>query len=453
MNRSHGSLSHNLVRDHGPIVQAHDTYSTASSTSSMSSSPFNSDSPLGTPNQPDGANEQTDNKFPFFIEGDGFNDDNLLDTLISTTSTVSTLNSETSTDTLIDSRVSKSSSDTKSSSTVSIQEDEENNVNDLDVQISDIPIYKHVKLRNHGSLMSEWVIPYNQIEQGEFIGVGRVGKVYKAKWHGECALKVLYLENPTVEEKSDFKHKVQVLRRTRHENLILFMGACMEPPTLAIVCSLCKGSTLYHHIHIYGTKFDDVKLVSIVQQMAQGMSYLHARKIVHRDLKSKNIFLENNRIVITDFGLISVADVKVINIRKNYLLLPQGWLCYQAPEIIRCLSAYDPGCEIEKYTKETDIYAFGSVWFELLAGQWPFSKYPAESIIWQIGKGVKQNLAGLDITREAKDIISMVWAHDPENRPQFSMLLKAFERLPKKRLIRSPSQPTYLTRSADALLI
>lgn len=376
-----------------------------------------------------------------------------MDTLISTTSTVSTLNSETSTDTLIDSRISKSSSDTKSSSTVSIQEDEESNVNDLDVQISDIPIYKHVKLRNHGSLMSEWVIPYNQIEQGEFIGVGRVGKVYKAKWHGECALKVLYLENPTVEEKSDFKHKVQVLRRTRHENLILFMGACMEPPTLAIVCSLCKGNTLYQHIHIYGTKFDDVKLISIVQQIAQGMSYLHARKIVHRDLKSKNIFLENNRIVITDFGLISVADVKVTNIRKNYLLLPQGWLCYQAPEIIRCLSAHDPGCEIEKYTKETDIYAFGAVWFELLAGQWPFSKYPVESIIWQIGKGVKQNLAGLDITREAKDIISMVWAHDPENRPQFSMLLKAFERLPKKRLIRSPSQPTYLTRSADALLI
>lgn len=45
------------------------------------------------------------------------------------------------------------------------------------------------------------------------------------------------------------------------------------------------------------------------------MSYLHARQIVHRDLKTKNIFLENNRIVITDFGLISMADVKVTNER------------------------------------------------------------------------------------------------------------------------------------------
>lgn len=46
------------------------------------------------------------------------------------------------------------------------------------------------------------------------------------------------------------------------------------------------------------------------------MSYLHARGIVHNDLKTKNIFLENNKIVITDFGLISVADVKVVNSKR-----------------------------------------------------------------------------------------------------------------------------------------
>ena len=46
------------------------------------------------------------------------------------------------------------------------------------------------------------------------------------------------------------------------------------------------------------------------------MSYLHARGIVHRDLKTKNIFLEHNKIVITDFGLISVADIKVANSRR-----------------------------------------------------------------------------------------------------------------------------------------
>lgn len=43
-----------------------------------------------------------------------------------------------------------------------------------------------------------------------------------------------------------------------------------------------------------------------------------------------------------------------------------------------------------------------SVWFELLAGQWPFSKHPNQSVVWQIGKGVKQGLGGLGVTRETK---------------------------------------------------
>ena len=47
----------------------------------------------------------------------------------------------------------------------------------------------------------------------------------------------------------------------------------------------------------------------------------------------------------------------------------------------------------------------------------------------------------------------MIWAYDPLNRPQFHKLLKALEWLPKRKLIRSPSQPTYLTRSANALIL
>ena len=50
------------------------------------------------------------------------------------------------------------------------------------------------------------------------------------------------------------------------------------------------------------------------------MSYLHAKGIVHRDLKTKNIFLEGNKVVITDFGLISMADVKVAN-SKRYVVM------------------------------------------------------------------------------------------------------------------------------------
>lgn len=67
------------------------------------------------------------------------------------------------------------------------------------------------------------------------------------------------------------------------------------------------GNTLYTHLHLRKDKFSMNKIVIIAQQIAQGMGYLHHRGIVHKDLKTKNIFLENGRAIITDFGLVNVA--------------------------------------------------------------------------------------------------------------------------------------------------
>lgn len=109
------------------------------------------------------------------------------------------------------------------------------------------------------------------------------------------------------------------------------MGACMNLPTLALVTSMCKGLTLYTHLHLRKDKFSMNKTVIIAQQISQvsvhlimklflhlyrhtllftqGMGYLHARGIIHKDLKSKNIFLENGKVIITDFGLFSVSKL------------------------------------------------------------------------------------------------------------------------------------------------
>ena len=57
------------------------------------------------------------------------------------------------------------------------------------------------------------------------------------------------------------------------------------------------------------------KIVIIAQQIAQGMGYLHHRGIIHKDLKTKNIFLENGRAIITDFGLVNVARRLCANTR------------------------------------------------------------------------------------------------------------------------------------------
>ena len=63
--------------------------------------------------------------------------------------------------------------------------------------------------------------------------------------------------------------QVATFRKTRHENLVLFMGACMNLPTLALVTSMCKGLTLYTHLHLRKDKFSMNKTVIIAQQISQ----------------------------------------------------------------------------------------------------------------------------------------------------------------------------------------
>ena len=92
----------------------------------------------------------------------------------------------------------------------------------------------------------------------------------------------------------------------------------------------------------------------------QGMGYLHARGIVHTDLRSKNVFLESyNRVVITDFGLFSVAGLTTKSVRPGFLMIPQGWLPYLAPEILRSLTTQQDAPDSSQFTMATDMYAFG----------------------------------------------------------------------------------------------
>lgn len=303
--------------------------------------------------------------------------------------------------------------------------------------------------------LKEWDIPYEELFQEEPLGTGRFGTVYKGQWHGDVAIKMLNMDPDTdnAAQLSAFKLEVAMLRKTRHENLVLFMGACMKPPHLAIVTSLCRGSSLFHLLHVRKEKFPMSKTIIIAQQVSQGMGYLHAKRIIHKDLKTKNIFFDRDKVVITDFGLFNVTKLCDANRHVDRLQIPPGWLCYLSPEIIRSLQAGAAYAQTDlPFSEMSDVYAFGTVWYELLNGCWPFESQPPESIIWQTGHGIKQSLGSIRGSKEVKDLLIMCWAYKPAERPSFSQLLKVLERLPKKPFQRSPSHPIHLlSRSADSL--
>uniref|UniRef100_A0A3B4WM08 Protein kinase domain-containing protein n=2 Tax=Seriola TaxID=8160 RepID=A0A3B4WM08_SERLL len=85
------------------------------------------------------------------------------------------------------------------------------------------------------------------------------------------------------------------------------------------------------------------------------------------------------------------------------------------------------------FSKAADVYAFGTVWYELQVGDWPITKQPVEAKIWQVGsgEGIKKVLADSNLGKEVTEILSACWSAEPDDRPTFTQLTGMLERLPK----------------------
>uniref|UniRef100_A0A8C9WLP2 Kinase suppressor of ras 1 n=1 Tax=Scleropages formosus TaxID=113540 RepID=A0A8C9WLP2_SCLFO len=298
--------------------------------------------------------------------------------------------------------------------------------------------------------LQEWDIPFEQLDLGELIGKGRWGRVHRGRWHGEVAIRLLEIDGNNQDHLKLFKKEVMNYRQTRHENVVLFMGACMAPPHLAIITSFCKGRTLYSVVRDTKNPLDINKTRQIAQEIVKGMGYLHAKGIVHKDLKSKNVFHDTNKVVITDFGLFGISGVVQEGRRDNELRLPRGWICYLAPEIVRRMR---PGTTEDRlpFSSAADVYAFGTIWYEMQVRDWPMTSQPVEATIWQVGsgEGIRKLLMELNLGKEVMEILSACWSYELRDRPSFLQLADMLEKLPK--LSRRLSHPGHFWKSAECV--
>lgn len=299
----------------------------------------------------------------------------------------------------------------------------------------------------------EWEIPYNDltnlsvISEDPFTGV----QTLKGYWHGEVMIKKFPVPNATSQQVERFITDVAALKHCRHENVLLFMGICSQPPDLAVITSNFNGVPLYKHIHVWTETFQGRRAHHIIKQVAQGMGYLHDKGIVHKDLTSRHILLDDkdrdNKVVITDVGFNLVTDCQLFPGMKGKLMVPRGWLNYQAPEILKVLSPFET-CD-KHYTFQSDIYAFGILWYELLTGTWPFGNYEPEQVIYLVGNGARPKTEHVNSTTTVKDILTKCWNYDPEMRIPFAKMLEDLKkRMPVARIA---SHPTKLSKSMDSI--
>ncbi|RDX77773.1 LEAF RUST 10 DISEASE-RESISTANCE LOCUS RECEPTOR-LIKE PROTEIN KINASE-like 1.1, partial [Mucuna pruriens] len=190
------------------------------------------------------------------------------------------------------------------------------------------------------------------------VGDGGFGTVYhgKLKDGREVAVKHLYEHNYRRVEQ--FMNEVQILTRLRHRNLVSLYGCTSRHSReLLLVYEYIPNGTVASHLHGELAKPGLLTWsirIKIAVETANALAYLHASKIIHRDVKTNNILLDNSFCVkVADFGLSRLFPNDITHVSTA----PQGTPGYVDPEYHQCY----------QLTSKSDVYSFGVVLIELIS--------------------------------------------------------------------------------------
>jgi serine/threonine-protein kinase len=193
------------------------------------------------------------------------------------------------------------------------------------------------------------------------LGEGGMGLVFRAvrEADGEVvALKVTKLAFADDEDyRRRFVHEARAAADVHHPNLVPILDAGDADGREFIAVQYVEGPTLQESIEREGV-LDVEQLVDVARGLGGGLDALHERGIVHRDIKASNVLFANGVPLLTDFGLAKGPSYTVLTKPGQVL----GTLEYLAPELIRG----------EPATAASDVYAFGCLLYQCVAGRTPF---------------------------------------------------------------------------------
>jgi len=196
------------------------------------------------------------------------------------------------------------------------------------------------------------------------LGKGGMGSVYKArqiKLNRIVALKVLHIEGDSEEEKEAkkrFESEAQAMKTLNHQNLATVYDYGTQDDKVFIAMTFVEGESLSDIIK-REKRLPVKNAIYIAWQIARGLEYAHERGVIHRDIKPSNIMImKNNEACIIDFGISITTESQRLTNPGMTMGTPE----YMSPE----------QCQNKNVTLQSDIYSFGIVFYEMLAGDPPF---------------------------------------------------------------------------------
>ncbi|XP_062847673.1 myosin light chain kinase, smooth muscle-like [Trichomycterus rosablanca] len=239
----------------------------------------------------------------------------------------------------------------------------------------------------------------------EKLGVGKFGQVFRLT-HKEtgrvCAGK--FYRAIGSKEKDAARKEIELMRELHHPKLVQCLGAFDSRSEIALIMEYIAGGELFQRIVDDNFEHTEPNSVNYMQQILEGIQYLHHKNIIHLDLKPENIVCLNTTstlIKIIDFGL-----AKKIEPGKP-LMVMHGTPEFVAPEVI----SFDP------VTLATDMWSIGVICYILLSGESPFQgSNDAETLALVTAASWEFDPEFDDITDEAKDFISKLLKKEKRSR-------------------------------------
>lgn len=158
-------------------------------------------------------------------------------------------------------------------------------------------------------------------------------------------------------------------------------------------------------------------------QLCLSLEYVHSRKILHRDLKTSNIFLtKDNTVKLGDFGI-----SKVLECTQDHAMTVQGTPYYMSPEV----------CQNKPYTYQSDIWALGCILYELCNLKHAFHAENLLGLVFKIVQDKQEPIDG-DYSDELKEIIDMLLTKDEKARPRvIDIINRPFVKQHMERFVKS----------------
>ncbi|RYP84186.1 hypothetical protein DL770_005228 [Monosporascus sp. CRB-9-2] len=268
----------------------------------------------------------------------------------------------------------------------------------------------------------------NKWMKGALIGQGSFGSVYLALHAitGELlAVKQVEAPSPGANSQSDarkksmidaLKREISLLRDLRHANIVQYLGCSSSAEHLNIFLEYVPGGSVQTMLNSYGA-LPEPLVRSFVRQILNGLSYLHNRDIIHRDIKGANILVDNKgTIKISDFGISKKLEASNIlsgaNNNKHRPSL-QGSVFWMAPEVVKQTS----------YTRKADIWSLGCLVVEMMTGTHPFPDCSQLQAIFKIGGGKAAPTIPESASPEATEFLKQTFEIDHNLRPSADDLM------------------------------